>query len=114
MEKINPIVLEDPESGKKYTLEFSRESVKNAEARGFNISELTTFPNTNIPLLFFYAFRKNHPNVAKNQTDKMIEDLGGLMPEEITRLVELYNQPSKALVIQEGESRKNSRLTMTL
>lgn len=112
--KVAPITLADPDSGEKYVLEFSRESVRFAEQRGFKIGELTDFPQTNIPALFFYAFRKNHKFVQRDKTDKMLDDLGGLTPVEIGRLAELYNQPNEALINQEEGGRKNSRLTLEL
>lgn len=112
--KVNAIVLTDPDSGEQYTLEFSRDSVRYAEQRGFKIGELTDFPQTNIPALFHYAFRKNHKFVSKEKTDKMLEELGGLSPAEIGRLAELYNQPNEALINQEEGGRKNSRLTLEM
>lgn len=113
-EKINPIRLTDGDTGETYTLEFSRESVKFAEQRGFKISELTDYPQTNIPALFYYSFRMHHKNVARNQADKMLENLGGLTTEEIARLVELYNQPNESLILLEGNERKNSKVTVEL
>ena len=113
-ERVNPMRITDTETGETYVLEFSRESVKFAEQRGFKISELTDYPQTNIPALFFYAFRKNHKKVARNQTDKLLEDMGGLTTEEITRLAELYNQPNESLILMEGAERKNARLTVEL
>ena len=35
-EKVKPLILTDNDTGEKYTLEFSRESVRFAEARGFD------------------------------------------------------------------------------
>ena len=113
--KLNPIKITDPETNETYVLEFSKESVKFAEERRFNISELLDYPQTNIPALWFYAFRKNHKNVARNQTDKLLEELGGLTKDEIARLVQLYNEPANSLLIMEDEdSRKNVRLTVEL
>ena len=102
------------DTGEVYVLEFSRESVRFAEQRGFKISELLDFPQTNIPNLFFYAFRKNHKNVARDKTDKFLDELGGLSSAEITRLVELYNQPNESLILAEESGRKNCRLTVEL
>ena len=113
-ERVKPNRITDTETGETYVLEVSRESVKFAEQRGFKISELTDYPQTNIPALFFYAFRKNHKKVARNQTDKLLEDMGGLTTEEITRLAELYNQPNESLILMEGAERKNARLTVEL
>ena len=110
--KVNPIRI-TAENGETYTLEFSRESVKFAEDRKFNITELTDYPQTNIPALWFYAFRMHHKNLARTQTDKILEDLGGLTKEEIERLVLLYNQPNESLIILEG-GRKNARMTVEL
>lgn len=112
--KVMPIRITDPNTGEMYTLEFSRESVRFAEQRGFKISELTDFPQTNIPNLFFYSFRKNHKNVAREKTDKMLDELGGLAPAELARLVELYNQPNESLILTEESGRKNCNLTVEL
>lgn len=50
--KVLPMKITDPDTGEVYVLEFSRESVRFAEQRGFKISELLDFPQTNIPNLF--------------------------------------------------------------
>lgn len=111
--KIKPLRI-TTETGEVYTLEFSRESVKFAENRGFDISELTKFPQTNIPALWFYAFRKNHKNLSRTQTDDILSELGGLTTPEIERLVQLYNQPNESLIIVDEGGRKNSRMTVEL
>lgn len=113
-EHLNPMRITDTNTGEVYTLEFNRESVRFAEQRKFNISELTDYPQTNIPALFFYAFRKNHKNVAREKTDKMLDELGGLTPPEIERLVALYNQPTETLVQMDETARKNVKLTVEL
>ena len=91
--KVLPMKITDPDTGEVYVLEFSQ---------------------TNIPNLFFYAFRKNHKNVARDKTDKFLDELGGLSSAEITRLVELYNQPNESLILAEESGRKNCRLTVEL
>lgn len=111
---INPIKINDAETGEIYVLEFSRESVKFAEQRGFKISELTEYPNTNIPALWFYAFRKNHKNIARDKTDKLLEDLGGLSGKEIERLIMLYNQPTETLILADESERKNLNITLEM
>lgn len=112
--RVKPLLVKDPETGEEYTLEFSRESVKFAEQRKFNLSELTNFPATNIPALWFYAFRKNHRDVAREKTDRLLENLGGLTAAELERLVILYNQPVASLVITDPSERKNSKITVEL
>lgn len=111
--KLKPIAITD-EKGNEYVLEFTRETVRFAENRGFDISELTKYPQTNIPLLFFYAFRKNHKNISRSQTDDLLDRLGGLTGEEIERLAQLYNQPTESLIIAEDGGRKNSKLKVVL
>ena len=111
MEKINPMVLNVGDE--TYTLEFSRDSVRFAEQRGFKISELTDFPLINIPAFFFYAFRMHHPSVSRAQTDKILfEEMGGLGPDELSRLAELYAVPQKTLLRQ--DERKNAKVSIQM
>lgn len=105
---MKPIILKNKDT--EYTLEFNRESVKFAEARGFKFEDVANFPMSKIPELFFYAFRMHHKNVAREKTDKILEELGGLPEGFIERLVELYTAPFDFLtVVEEGEERKNSK-----
>lgn len=57
---------------------------------------------------------KTIKNVARDKTDKFLDELGGLSSAEITRLVELYNQPNESLILAEESGRKNCRLTVEL
>ena len=57
-DRVNPVRVTDHDTGTVYELDFTRESVKFAENRGFKVDELTVFPVTRIPELFYYAFRK--------------------------------------------------------
>lgn len=112
MAEIKPIILTDTETNEKYTLEFSRDSVKFAEDRGFTISDLEKFPMTKVPELFFYAFRMHHKNMSRQQTDKMLfEQIGGVPEGMLERLVQLYSAPYD--VFEKRES-KNSTMTVEL
>lgn len=109
-EKIEPIVLQDTETGMEYTLEFNRDSVKFAEARGFSIDKVSDAPMTYVPDLFFYAFRMHHKNISREKTDRMLfEDLGGMPDGMIERLGMLYALPYDALT-QSEEKSKNAKL----
>lgn len=112
--QVNPIRITDPETGETYVLEFSRDSVRFAEKCGFKINELTDFPQTNIPAFFFYAFRMHHKNVARDKTDKLLDEMGGLELKELTRLMQLYNQPNESLIIADEGGRKNAKVTVEL
>ena len=70
---------------------------------------------TMLPELFYYAFLMHHPEVSREEADKMLfEDLGGLTPSQIERLVSLYNMPYETLVKDDGKKPKNSKLTVVM
>lgn len=74
---------------KEYTLEFTRNSVKKMESRGFVFGEIETKPVTRIPELFAGAFLAHHNGVDRETIDKIygaIEEKDSL----IGALVEMY------------------------
>ena len=114
-EKVKPIILHDHENEMDYTLEFNRESVKFAEAHGFNIDDVGRFPMTRLPDLFYYAFRMHHRNVSRDKTDRILFDVLGGMPDGMAeRLGELYAAPFEALTSADKDNGKNSRMTVEL
>lgn len=114
-EQVKPIILQDNETGEEYTLEFDRESVKFAESKGFVIEDVERFPMTKFPELFFYAFRKHHRNMARANTDKILfEQLGGLPDGFAERLGQLYSAPFEAFNNKDNGEGKNSRMTVVL
>lgn len=114
-DRINPARVTENSTGKVYELDFSRESVRFAENRGFAVDEITKFPVTHIPELFYYAFRKNHKNVARSQTDAILEDMGGVSAKLLERLMQLYNQAALTHVIaSEEDAEKNTKVTVEL
>lgn len=110
-EYIKPLVLTDTSDGVKYELDFNRESIKFAEARGFDVSDVKRYPTTLIPKLWYYAFRKNHKNLAENQAERLFSKLfpKGLPISCLTRLLELYQQAAVTNVIdiEDEEDEKN-------
>lgn len=115
-ERVKPVRLVDQETGAAYTLDFSRDSVRFAESRGFKPEEVMEFPSTKIPELFFYAFRKNHKNMAKNQTDNILFDqLQGVSGPLLERLILLYNQAALThLIVTDEVDEKNARMIVEL
>ena len=104
MDKLKPMVITDPEAGKEYTLEFSRKSVMKAEQAGLDINQLESKSMTMIPLLFWGAFLMHHPQMTREQTDKILFDgLGGMSAEEMTYLGKLYAEPFNTLVAGNDE-----------
>jgi hypothetical protein len=117
MNKLQPIKITDSDTGKVYTLEFSRKSIERMERQGFVVSEAMGKPLTGITTLFHGAFYKNHPNITQDQTDKMLYDIPGEVKEQLfERLSGLYNEPIKALLGDDAEEteRKNSKYTVEL
>ena len=111
-EKVRPIILHDTESGDDYTLEFNRESIRFAEARGFSIEDVGKYPMTKLPELFYYAFRMHHKNVSREKTDRILfDDLGGMPDGMAERLGALYGVPFEALT-NGNEKGKNSKVTV--
>lgn len=112
----NPIEIKNNENGDVFVLEFSRDSVIFAESHGFSFKALTEgeTPMSSTSDIFFYAFRMHHPKVSRAETDKMLfEDLGGMPDGMLERLMELYAEPFNSLIVKDGEERKNSKLTVT-
>lgn len=101
-ERVNPMVIVDPDESREYTLEFSRKTVAKTEAAGFDINRLESASMTMIPLMFWGAFLMHHPYMTKDQTDKILfEGLKGLNGEEITILGKLYADAFNTLIAKE-------------
>lgn len=115
-ERIEPIRITDNDTGKVYELDFNRESVRFVEQQGFKVDETFEFPNINIPKLFYYAFRAHHKGVALNQTQALLDKMGGLTEKIAIRLVSLYQQAtmSNNVIQDEEDLGKNSRVTVEL
>ena len=114
MERIKPIIIHDEEHGKDYTLEFSRDSVKFAEQRGFKLEDLDLYPMTKIPEFFWYAFRMHHPKISLRDAEDLLYKLGGLNDALSKRLGELYSAPFEYLSGDDEEEGKNSKVTVEL
>ena len=111
-ERLKPIILRDTETGDEYTLEFNRESIRFAEARGFDINDVAKYPMTKMPEFVWLAFRMHHKNVSREKTDRILfDELGGLPDGMAERLGALYGAPFEALSSNE-EKAKNSRMTV--
>lgn len=109
---VKPIIVTDDETGMEYTLEFTRESVKFAEMRGFKYNDVSDYPMTKIPELWFYAFRAHHKNVSRAKTDALLDGLGGIPDGLLERLGELYAAPFSALT--DGQTEENPTVKVKL
>lgn len=115
-ERINPVRLTDEKTGQIYELDFCRESVVFAERNKFKLEDAIEYPVTGMRDLFYYSFRKNHRNVARDKTDNMIERWNGGLPEKLAkRLIQLFQQAQAYNAIQtDEEAEKNSGLTLEM
>ena len=95
-ERIPSIKITDKDTGTVYELDFCRESIRFAEARGFDIDDVGKYPVTKFPEFFYYAFRMHHKGLAKSQTDAFYDRLGGFSPEFLERMILLYQQALEA------------------
>ena len=79
---------------KEYTLCLTRDSVKEIEARGFNIQNFIEKPLTYMDVLWYGGFVANHPDVNLNLAVKLIEkyqEEGGDVNEVINFLADEYS-----------------------
>ena len=112
-ERVNPMVITDPDTGREYTLEYSRKTVARAEQAGLNINDLESKSMTMIPLLFWGAFLMHHPGMTREQSDKILFDgLGGLNESEMAHLGKLYAAPFQTLIASEGEGGNPRRMAV--
>lgn len=109
-EKLKPMIINDPDNGKEYCLEFSRKSVSKTEQAGFDVNRIESSSMTMLPIMFWGAFLMHHPQMTREQTDKILFDgLGGLEEDEMAYLARLYAEPFQTLIAREDEEGKNPR-----
>ena len=91
------LVITDPKSGEKYTLEYTRATVSMMEKQGFVADELTSKLATMIPALFAGAFLAHHRKVKRETVERIYE----LMPNKdklLEALITMYQEPINALL----------------
>lgn len=91
---------------KEYVLEYTRNTVRAMEDRGFVASDIETKPVTVLPALFAGAFLANHRFAKQEVIDEIYSKLTNKQ-ELIGKLAEMYNEPIKALVDEPEESEGN-------
>ena len=84
-------------SGKEYTLEYNRQSVRMMESQGFAADELTKQPVTMIPLLFQGAFMKNHKGLKRALIDEIYDNIAD-KSALIAALVDMYSETINSLI----------------
>ena len=88
--------------GKDYCLEYTKRTVKMMEDRGFSPDKILESPMTYLPELFAGAFLANHRFTKKDVIDALFESMGDRQ-ELVSVLIEMYNEPIKALTSETEE-----------
>lgn len=84
--------------GKQFTLEYTRDSVRQMEREGFVTNDVVNKPMLTLPKLFAGAFKAHHKFGTK-PTD--IEEMFNLFKNKdalLEKLVEMYNEPFETLL----------------
>ena len=91
--------------GTNYTLEYTRDAIKQLERGGFNLDNAASQPITSLLVLFKGAFIAHHPRTSQAVIDEIWDSLGdkdGLFEA----LANLYNEPIEAMMKEPEDSKK--------
>ena len=84
--------------GKEYTLEFTRESIKQMEREGFVASDVVNKPMNTLPKLFAGAFKAHHRFDTKQKKIDEIFELFKNKQALVEKLAEMYSEPMETLM----------------
>ena len=87
---------------KEYTLEYTRESVKQMEREGFVASDVVDKPMLTLPKLFAGAFKAHHRFDTKQKQIDEIFELFTNKQALIEKLAEMYAEPMETLMDDEN------------
>ena len=83
-----------------YTLEYTRNTIRQMERRGFIAKDVQDKPATGIPDLFAGAFLAHHKYLKREKIDEIYNNLKD-KSTLVTKLVDLYNEPILSLIEDE-------------
>ena len=85
----------------EYTLEYSRNAVKQMEQQGFVLDQIGDKPMTMVPLLVYGAFMKHHKGIKRNLVDEIYEHITDKVGDGengfIQALLEMYAETVNTL-----------------
>ena len=93
---------------KEYTLEYTRESVKQMEREGFKGEDILNKPMLTLPKLFAGAFKAHHKFDAKQ---KLIDEMFELFTNKqalVEKLAEMYSEPIETLMDDDNIDKGNA------
>lgn len=88
--------------GKDYCLEYTRQSVKTMENRGFVAGRIIDAPMTVLPDLFAGAFIANHKFTDRKVIDAIFDKMTD-KKQLVETLTQMYNEPIEALMADADE-----------
>ena len=92
--------------GDTYTLEFTRDSVRQMESAGFNIDKAMETPVLSTETLFTGAFLANHGKAIKDRIPEKI--IQKKLPKGILgKLIEMYNYPLTEMFTDDEDGEGN-------
>lgn len=83
--------------GKDYCLEYTRQTVKKMEDRGFVAARILEAPMSVLPELFAGAFMANHKYTDRKVIDAIFDKLQD-KKQLVETLSQMYNEPLDALM----------------
>ena len=89
-------------NGKKYCLEFTRESIKQMEMAGFLLEDVARKPMTTLPIFFAGAFKAHHKYDAKPKVIEEIFDKVENKSALLSKLLDMYQYPMEELIENEN------------
>lgn len=114
MEKLTPITL-TTETGRKYILDFDRESVLFAEDSGFVIDDVDKYPMSSTYKFIYFALRKNHPDLSYEWTKDFVDKSFGGVKNVPNALLERLGQLYAATFTSLGDKNsKNAKVTVEM
>lgn len=88
--------------GKDYCLEYTRQTVKKMEDRGFVAARILEAPMTVLPELFAGAFMANHKYTDRKIVDAIYDKMTDKR-QLVETLTKMYNEPIEALMADGDE-----------
>lgn len=90
--------------GKKYLLEFTRDTVRQIEQTGFNVDKAMDTPLSSTEILFTGAFLAHEADALKAKIPEKILD-HGIDTKMLGALKEMYDQPIRDMFSGEGDDK---------
>lgn len=93
---------------KEYTLEFTRDSIKQMEREGFVAGDIVNKPMSTLPKLFAGAFKAHHRfDTKQKKIDEIFEKFTNKQAL-IEKLAEMYSEPMETLMDDENIDEGNA------